>query len=275
MWSRLRTACAGWLAVPALSACSLALDFDATSEQANEGAGTGSYCAQHPVPPAVFCDDFDGQPLGVKWPNVEQTNGSATTDGGAAVSGSSSLLSIGNAVPVNGGVRAVGTLSLPNLTSRAIGLRVSFKMRVDQFDATSGARNIAFAFLYGPQGDFNQIVLNLVSTESAVSVQVAENAQKLGSPTSDYAQHGPFITKPTPGQWLKVGVAIDIVNPVGAGNKIRVTLDDKTELDTELQLPLKGETPRLELGVGWVDSSKATQPWAVRYDDFLVETAPF
>ncbi len=236
---------------------------------------TQSFCAQHAGPPAIFCDDFDGASLGQKWPSLEQTNGTASNDAQSAVSGSSSFLSFANAVPVGGSVRAVGTLSFPNLSSASVGLRFAFKMRVDQFDTTAGAKNIVFDFLYGPQGDFNQIVLNLVSTESAVSVQVAENAQKLGDTTSDYAQHGPFITKPTVGQWLKVGIALDVVNPVGKGNRLRVTLDDRTELDTELQLALKGETPRVELGVGWVDNSKATQPWAIRYDDFLVEAVSF
>ncbi len=254
-----------------IGGCSVALDFDATSKDSASGA---AFCTQHAAPPAIFCDDFDTEPLGTKWPSVEQTNGTAKDDPGAYVSAPNSLLSIANAVPAMGGVRAVGTLSFAQLTSAKIGLRVSFKMRVDQFDTTTGAKNIAFAFLYGPQNDFNQIVLNLVSTESAVSLQVAENAQAPNSPTSDYAQHGPFMTKPALKEWITVEIDLDVNSPVGTGNNLRVFLNGKTELDTQLQLPLKGGTPRLELGVGWVDSmTKPTRAWTVRYDDFLVETA--
>ncbi|HEX2674013.1 MAG TPA: hypothetical protein VHM25_24220, partial [Polyangiaceae bacterium] len=253
-------------------ACSLALDFDKTSEKAGQGVSTGAFCAQHEQVTVAFCDDFDGPPLGTKWPSVEQANGTVTNDAQAAVSGTSSLLSIANAVPVGAGVRAVGTKSFANLNAQPVGLRISFKVRVDQFDATSGAKNTIFDFLYGPMGDYNQIVVNLVSTETAVSIQVAENAQKAGSATSDYALHGPFDTKPTIGQWMKVDLNLDITQPIGTGNRLRVLLDDKQELDTTLQLPLKGDTPRVELGVGWVDSSKPTQSWAVRYDDFLVDT---
>lgn len=273
MWSRPRSTFVGTvLLASTLGACSLALDFDKTSEKAGQGRSTAAFCAQHEQVTVAFCDDFDGQPLGTKWPSVEQANGTATNDAQAAVSGTSSFLSIANAVPANAGVRAVGTISFANLKAQAVGLRISFKVRVDQFDTTSGAKNTIFDFLYGPMGDYNQIVVNLVSTETAVSIQVAENAQKAGAATSDYALHGPFVTKPTIGQWMKVDLNLDITMPVGSGNRLRVLLDDKQELDTTLQLPLKGDTPRLELGVGWVDTSKPTQAWAVRYDDFLVDT---
>lgn len=273
MWSRPRSAFAGTvLLASTLGACSLALDFDQTSEKAGQGKSTGAFCAQHAQVTVAFCDDFDGQPLGTKWPSVEQANGTATNDTQAAVSGTSSFLSIANAVPANAGVRAVGAVSFGNLKAQAVGLRISFKVRVDQFDATSGAKNTIFDFLYGPMSDYNQIVVNLVSTETAVSIQVAENAQKAGETTSEYALHGPFVTKPTIGQWMKVDLNLDITAPIGSGNRLRVLLDDKQELDTTLQIALKGDTPRMELGVGWVDTSKPTQAWAVRYDDFLVDT---
>jgi hypothetical protein len=182
-------------------------------------------------------------------------------------------LSVANPVAAGGSVRAVSTLSFPAYQSQPVGLRVSFALRVDQFDSTSSAKNTVFAFLFGSQSDFNQIVMNLVSTETAVSVQVAENAQTLGSSTSDYAQYGPFVTKPAQDEWLQVAIDLDVVTPTGSGNNLRVRLNDQTELDTKLQLPLKGGTPRMELGVGWVDSTKPTQAWKIRYDNFLVETA--
>jgi hypothetical protein len=272
MWFRPRQALASSaLLAVASTSCSLALDFDATSSEPL--AESKPFCAQHSGPPAVFCDDFDGEVLGTKWPLVEQTNGSARNDSAASISAPSSLLSIASPVGVRGSVRAVGVVSFASLSTTKVGLRISFSMRVDQFDPTSGAKNIIFDFLYGPLSDFNQIVLNLVSTETAVSVQVAENAQKLSDGTSMYEQYGPFEIKPTIGQWMKVAIDIDIINPQGAGNTLRVRLDDQTALQTSLKLPLKGDKPRLELGVGWVDSeTKPTQTWAVRYDDFLVET---
>jgi hypothetical protein len=270
MWFRRRTAQAALLAATTLlTSCSLALDFDKTASEPRTETG---FCQKHVGPPAVFCDDFDVDAFGSKWPAVEQTNGTAKDDNMAFLSSPNSLLSLANAVPMGGGVRSVGSIGFPALKSTKVGLRISFSIRVDQFDATSGAKNIVFDFLYGPVNDFNQIVVNLVSTETAVSVQVAENAQKVGSPTSDYAPHGPFTTKPALGQWMKVAIDLDILNPVGLGNNLRVRLDDQVQLDTQLQVALKGDTPRIELGVGWVDSSKPTQAWAVRYDDFLVET---
>lgn len=273
MLSRPRLACASLLVVATvLPGCSLALDFDAASSEplANEGG----FCAQHSGPTVAFCDDFDTLALGTAWPSVEQTNGSAKNDPAAFTSTPNSLLSVANPVGVGGGVRSVGIVTFPTLASRAVGLRISFMMRIDQFDPTSGAKNIVFDFLYGPLGDFNQIVVNLVSTETAVSIQVAENAQKVGEMTSMYAPYGPFTAKPSIGQWVKVAIDVDIAEPevASAGNRMRVRLNDESLLDTQLQLALKGGTPRLELGVGWVDSSKPTQAWAVRYDDFLVET---
>lgn len=250
----------------ASQACTLALDFDAASSEPSLG-GSG-FCMKHAGPPAVFCDDFDVDALGTKWPAVEQKNGSAKNDSGASTSAPNSLLSIASPVGVGGSVRAAAVLNLAKLKSTKVGLRISFNLRVEQFDATSGATNVAFAFLYGPLVDYNQVVLNLVSNESAASLRVVEYAPV----TAGYALHGPFTTKPAVGQWMKVQIDIDIVNPVGSGNALRVRLNDAVELDTQLQVPLKGDVPRLELGVSWVESLKATQTWAVRYDDFLVET---
>jgi hypothetical protein len=268
MWFRSRLAVLSLLGV--LGGCSLVLDFDATSSQPDTSGA--AFCGKHTQAPTEFCDDFDGEALGMKWPLVEEMNGTARADATAFTSSPNSLLSTAAGVMPNSRVRGVGIITFSKLKDRSIGLRISFNMRVEQFDATPGAKNIAFDFLYGPNADFNQIVLNLVSTGSAVSVQVAENAQKVGDTTSQYQQYGPFTIKPTVGQWMKVEMDIDINQPVGLGNKLSVRLDGQNAVETQLAIPLKGDTPRMELGLGWVDATAATQPWAVRYDDFLVDS---
>jgi len=266
--SRSAVACALGAAL-VLSACSVALDFDATSAKGTQD--DQSFCSEHLTPPTIFCDDFDGTALASKWPAVEQHNGSAKNDGGAARSSPNSLLSVAAPVDAGEGVRAVGSVSFPALAAAKVGIRVSFALRVEQFDPSSGAKSVVFDFLYGPLDDYNEIALNLVSTESAVSLQVDENAQTEGDETAQYAQHGPLMTKPARGEWMTVDIDIDINQPRGQENALRVSLNGKKELDTQLMLPFKGGTPRLELGVGWVDSSEPTQRWVVRYDDFLVE----
>ncbi|HYP88423.1 MAG TPA: hypothetical protein VEQ59_09720 [Polyangiaceae bacterium] len=267
---RCRLASAGALAAcVALPACSVALDFDATSAKR---AGTSeSFCGKHLSPPALFCDDFDSAALSTKWPVVEQSNGSAKDDDGAAQSAPNSLLSVVQPLAPGEGARAIGAVTFPSLASAKVGLRISFALRVDDFDESNGASNVVFNFLYGPLDDYNEISLNLVSTESAVSLQIAENAQKVGEEPGEYAQHGPFTKKVARGEWMRVDIDLDIDEPVGPSNALRVSFDGKTELDTSLMLALKGGTPRLELGVGWVDSTNATQRWVVRYDDFVVE----
>jgi len=250
-------------------ACSLALDFDATHA---ESSATGrGFCRDHVSPPAVFCDDFDGLPLGRNWAAIEEHNGRAQIDGGAAFSAPNSLLSIADPAAAGATVRALGATGFPKLASTRVGLRISFALRVDEFDAANGANNVVFDLVYGPPGDINEIELNLVSTETAVSLQMSEVAQTDGEDDSQYAQHGPFVTKPPLGEWTKVEIDVDINNVIGLGNTLRVAIDDHQELDTSLSLPLKGDTPRVELGVGWVDTSRPTQTWAVRFDDFLVE----
>jgi hypothetical protein len=252
-----------------LQACSYALDFDATHAEATPTRR--GFCSEHALPPAVFCDDFDELPVSTKWPAFEQKNGSLENDDGAALSAPSSLLSTARPVAAGANVRAVGGISFPRFDSTRVGLRVSFALRVEEFDATSGANNVVFDFLYGAPDDYNEIVLSLFSTETAVSLQVVEISEKDGEPSGQYAHHGPFVTKPGLGRWMKVDIDIDINDTVGQGNALRVNLDGHQEVDTALTLALKGGTPRLELGVGWVDTARPTQTWAIRYDDFLVE----
>jgi len=267
---RSRLALVSLLASTTGSGCSLALDFDSTSKV--PPAAQPTFCADHLTPPAIFCDDFDADPLVPKWSKVEEVNGAAAHDAGASTSAPDSFLSVADPVGKTGRVRSVATVNFTDLNSTKVGLRISFNLLVDQFDATVGAKTNIFDFVYGPTTDFNQVVLVLVSAGSAVSLMLAENPQTVGDPNTLYHEYGPFPVRPTPEQWMKVAIDLDITNPLGTGNSVRVTLDDQLELDSKLVYPLKGETPRLELGVGWVDSdTMPTQTWAVRYDDFLVE----
>jgi hypothetical protein len=267
---RSRLALVKLLAAIACSGCSLALDFDSTSKEPVKPQPT--FCGEHSTPPAIFCDDFDAAPLDMKWPNLDVMNGEATNDTGAATSAPNSLLSVADPVGVTGKVRAVSTVGFLELSSTKVGLRISFNMRVDQFDSAIGAKTNVFDFLYGSITDFNQVLVVLQSTGSEVLVMLAENPQKVGDSNNLYQQYGPFPIRPLPGQWTKVAVDIDILNPTGAGNSVRFALDDQMLLDTTLLYPFKGQTPRLELGVGWVDSEMMpSQTWAIRYDDFLVE----
>jgi hypothetical protein len=248
----------------------LALDFDSLGTKPAKREPT--FCAAHSTPPAIFCDDFDAEALGTKWPKVDVLNGAVTNDADAATSSPNSLLSVADPVGVTGRVRAASTISFPSVNSTKIGLRISFNLRVDQFDPAIGAKANIFDFIYGPVTDFNQVIVVLISTGDTFSVMLAENPQKVGDANNLYHEYGPFTFKPALRQWTKVALDLDITNPLGSGNTVRLSLDDELQLDTALLYPLKGETPRLELGVGWVDSEMmSTQTWAVRYDDFLVE----
>jgi hypothetical protein len=269
--SRSRVGLLAVLGVLGASGCSLALDFDSLGSEPVKRRPT--FCEAHSTPPAIFCDDFDAEAIGTKWPKIEVMNGEVDNDAdAAATSKPNSLLSIANPVGVTGRVRAVSGVSFPDVNSTKIGLRISFNLRVDQFDSAIGAKTNVFDFIYGPVTDFNQVALVLVSTGDTFSVMLAENPQTVGQPNNSYHEYGPFSVKPALGAWTRVALDLDITNPFGSGNTVRLALDDQVQLDTALLYDLKGETPRLELGVGWVDSElMATQTWAVRYDDFLVE----
>jgi len=217
----LRHAFVSLLAGMACGGCTLALDFDGTSKE--PVAPEPTFCRAHLTPPAIFCDDFDAVALGSKWPKVEVMNGAVSNNAGSATSAPNSLLSVANPVGVTGGVRAISSVSFPQVTSTKVGLRISFNLRVDQFDPTVGAKSNVFDFIYGPVTDFNQVVMVLVSTGSGFSVLLAENPQKVGEPNSLYHEYGPFSLRPALQQWTKVALDLDITNPVGSGNSVRVT----------------------------------------------------
>src|SRR4051812_14671443 len=115
------------LAIFACGGCSVALDFDSLATKPAKHEPT--FCGAHATPPAIFCDDFDADALGNKWPKLEVMNGEVTNDAGAATSEPSSLLSVADPVGVTGRVRAISSISFPDLNSTKVGLRISFNLR--------------------------------------------------------------------------------------------------------------------------------------------------
>jgi hypothetical protein len=248
----------------------LALDFDAVSAQ---DSNNPAFCANHPAPQATFCDDFDGKPLGTLWGTLSQMNGTVVVDSIVASSAPNSLLSTIGAVPMGGSVRAVASTSFPMLNGKSLGFRVSFDMLVEAFDKNPSAMVTAFAFLYGPLNNYNQIVINLSSTGTDVKIQVIENAEAGG-----YDKHGPYPVSAPVGGWINVRLELDLrtpsgMPPAGAENALRVYLAGVEQEDARLQVPLNGDVPRMELGLGYEDTSVARDGWSVRFDNFLVETA--
>ena len=270
--------------------CSQGLDFDALSKDhdaapssastagdagaasadgsTSSEAGKTAYCASlSPAP--TFCDDFDTKPIGEQWDGVEDSNGIVGIDTIAFDSAPSSLAAKSSASPSGQSIRSVTKKSFTEFTGKPITLRMSFALRVDQIDPKTSAQIVAFGVLFGEDGNFNQVVLNLSSTGSGVVAQVSENAQ--GPTTSDngYEVHGPFDKRPSASDWTDVRIEIDVHNPTGSGNSLRVYFDQVVQYDGALILPLKGGTPRIELGIGWANTPSA--PWSIRYDNVVVD----
>ncbi len=250
--------------------CTQTLDFDSVSG----GASSSALCTGD-NPARQFCDDFDGQSVGSIWGGIEEQYGAVSNDSRASVSGTVSMLASSDGVDAGTIVRAVVKRAFPEHADSVVGIRASFDMRVDQFDPRAGAQIGAFALLFGPLDNFNQLVLNVNSTGDDISVQLAENAVSVADPSSTedngYAVHGPF-SEPAPDTWTNIRVEVDVFKPDGGGNQLRIFLDGEQKFNGPLVLDLKGAEPRLELGLTWVDTvGTAADPWSVRYDNFVVE----
>jgi hypothetical protein len=231
-------------------------------------AGRGAFCGSlSPAP--TFCDDFDSKPIGALWDGVEDTNGIVGIDTVAFDSAPSSLAAKTSASPSGQSIRSVTKKSFTEFTGKPITLRMSFAMRVDQVDPNASAQIVAFGVLFGADGNFNQVVLNLNSTGSGVVAQVAENAQGPTAADTGYEVHGPFSKRPPAGDWTDVRIEIDVHDTTGTGNSLRVYFDQEVQYDGALVVPLKGGTPRIELGIGWANTPSA--PWSVRYDNVVVD----
>jgi hypothetical protein len=225
-----------------------------------------------PMAGTYYCDDFDNGNFQPFW-SVEMSNGSVRVDSvdsnsaPYSMSANSGAVAAGAAPP-----RAVSKLGFPNFTNSRVKLDVSFDMNVAKFDQTTtpaSGKVIAFQLLYGPvdPNNFNQIAFNLVtnSAGNGVVAQVEENA-----PSPDggdgYNVIGPFVAYPKVNGWSHVEIIIDILDPVGMGNNITVSIDGATN-ENALQVPLKGQEPRMELGIA--GTPVPAQGWSIRYDNFV------
>jgi hypothetical protein len=246
------------------------LDFDAVSNGSPETQDALHCRDRNPAP--SFCDDFDYVPIGQNWTDLEPPkNGEAKVVGDIFVTAPNSLLSTAGPVPTpTDNVRAVVKTSFPMFTNAKKKLTIGFDLYVVAFDPKQGARTIAFALLYGDVNKFYELVLNLNSNGTNASALVneynfPENLSEL------HASVGLLNAR-----WIPVSIELTVNNPGGTGNGIAVVVDGKVVSadGDQLKLPLIAATPRMELGLGWMDTSKATGAWAIRYDNFFADWAP-
>ena len=275
-----------WSIAAIAAGCTPTLDFDSVSRGGPKDGGTtqsdGASAGDAPIsdggaafscatlsPAPTFCDDFDGKSIADLWdPKVEES-AVVATDTVSFLSPPNALLSKTEAVTATGQARAVLPKAFTLFDGKPIQLIVNFDMRIEAFDNT-GKVMIAFAVLFGPDSSFNQIVLNLKANGDAVVAQVVENAQGPGEDANGYELHGPFAKRPKVNDWSHVRMELDVTNPTGVGNLISFDLDGVPQLSAaKLTIPLKGATPRIELGVGYVEPP--AQSWAIRYDNFTAD----
>jgi hypothetical protein len=230
---------------------------------------------RYPAP--VFCDDFDGAPLSDKWNDVEVKNAKLpVVDRTTAKSAPESLVSEVNAITATDQVRSVEKTSFAMWTGVPAQLVVAFDVFVDVIDPKAGARIIAFGLLYGDVNKFHEFVLNLNSTGAKASGIFTEYSY----PDNASFEHAVF--SPTRAEWINVRIEIDVQHPDGTGNAVRIYVTDAQGQETQvnsptdvLRSPMLAALPRVELGIGWMDTTKGTSPWVVRYDNFSVDWKPY
>ena len=260
-----------------LCACTQTLDFESVSGESRESPEAFSCAMQSPEP--TFCDDFDGDRLTKKWSsvNVSPTEGKGVVEArdDDARSAPSSLVA---SVPGSFGSDvdyAASALSRTFAAFEGIPIRVhvSFDMRIEAFDSAANAHVIAFQFLFGGADDYNQLVLNLESRKRAVAAQFTETVGPAFAQRS-----GDYENTPEVGEWAHVEFELDARNPLGkpngAKNRLTLRVDGVELFDDDLSFDLRGGTPRMELGIPWVDSKIAEEPWRIRYDNVLVYVEP-
>ena len=206
------------------------------------------------MPAPTFCDDFDYGALGDHWLDFEKVNGDYQVNSAVSISPPKSLFSNVNSIAATDDVRAVVKTAFPQFAGTRGVLDMSFDLYVDQIDPKPGARIIAFALLYGDTSKFYELVLNLNSTGSGASGIVTENTY----PEGLYEEHG--YLGATHAKWVNVRIEVTVKNPTGVGNPLGVYFDgQRTNGPTdELKAPLIGGNPRVEVGIGWMDTTKGT-----------------
>jgi hypothetical protein len=270
----LRAHCGGIAALLASAACAggctQTLDFDSVS-QGSQGPATqsnGSCASRMPAP--TFCDDFDYGALGDHWLDFEKVNGDYQINSSVSISPPNSLFSSVNPIAATDEVRAVVKTAFPQFAGTRGILDMSFDLYVDQVDTQQGARIIAFALLYGDTSKFYELVFNLNSTGSGASGIVTENTY----PEGLYEEHG--YLGATHAKWVNVRIEVTVKNPTGVGNPLGVYFDGQRSNSPtdELKAPLIGGSPRIEVGVGWMDTTKGTGGWSVRYENVVINWTP-
>ncbi len=250
-----------------LLGCTQSLDFDSVSNGSNQSSNSKFSCAAlSPAP--TFCDDFDGKPPLEVWSAVPI---SPAVGGGAVAGNNVFALSPPNSLLATTAGAAAGTYvssaaqqTFNAFEGKPMDAHISFDMMVETIDPTPGARIVAFQFLFGPLTQYNQLVINLSSTGTAVTSQFTENlGGAMQATTKGDTQHVPELKK-----WVHVTFDLEVFNPSGQGNNAKVTVDSVTLFDTGLHYQLYRDQPRLEVGVPWVDTTVPTQPWGIRYDNF-------
>jgi hypothetical protein len=258
--------------------CTQLLDFDAVSKGApGQGGPSADIPCSLRYPAPTFCDDFDGAPLSDKWGDFEFKNGKMpVVDGKTSRSSPDSLISEVNAITAADQVRSVAKTSFAPFTDVPAQLVIAFDVFVDVVDPKAGARIIAFALLYGDVNKFHEFVLNLNSTGAKASGIFTEYSY----PDNASFEHATFA--PTKAEWLNVRIEIDVEHPDGTGNAMRIYVREAQGGDVQVNSPtdvlrsaMLPALPRVELGIGWMDTTKGTSPWVVRYDNFSVDWKPY
>jgi hypothetical protein len=258
--------------------CTQLLDFDAVSKGApGQGGPNADIACSLRYPAPIFCDDFDGAPISDKWNDVEIKNAKMLlVDNATYRSSPDSLVSEVLGITTADQVRSVVKTSFPPFTGVPAQLVIAFDVFVDVVDPKAGARIIAFALLYGDVNKFHEFVLNLNSTGAKASGIFTEYSY----PDNASFEHAVFA--PTKAEWLNVRIEIEVHHPDGTDNALRIYVGDAQGHETQvnsptdvLRSPMLPALPRVELGIGWMDTTKGTSPWVVRYDNFSVDWKPY
>jgi hypothetical protein len=212
---------------------------------------------------------------GGNWDQVFQQNGLVGADNQAmpaAPSFPDSLLAQTSMAVAGIYTEADALKEFSQFQGKPIQIAATFEMNIQTWDQTSTGLCIAFEVIFKNSGtQFNQIVVNLRSLGTGgVTAQIAENAQDVDGGIEPGGASYPFQHHPAPNQWVKVEVDLLIASANGAGgNTISVKLNDVPEVTAQpLQLALQGGPPVFHLGLGYVQTP--AQPWAIRYDNFVL-----
>jgi hypothetical protein len=152
---------------------------------------------------------------------------------------------------------------------------ISFDFLVEELDPKMGAKVTIFALLYGDVTKYYQLVFNLKSNGSQASGALTENTY----PGGIFKEHAAVAASKS--KWNNVKIIVTIKEPMGTGNPLAIYAGDDgsnlvltTGVNEVLAAPLIGDNPRMELGIGWMDTTNGTAPWKVLYDNFVVYWDP-